>query len=605
MSEEELSPSRLDELRCDIDSIDDSILALIEQRASKALEVARVKESRGWSSFYDPDRERRVVERITTALGGRLPPSNVSSIFREIMSACLSVQQSLHREPVREGAALQLVGMRPADGAEFDAFDPKLFRKHAQIAIDKMERHLADSSIRGLALTDPALLQQAAQALMTAEHEGGTDSYQKKLSAIIDLYVKTGIQVHSPGYMGRQFSGAVPAAAVIDLVSSVLNQPSSFYEAGQLPNVAERIMADELNQFIGWDRGRFAMVTTSGGSLANLTALLAARNHKFPRFWSEGGAAAGSQMRPAIAVGDAHYCITRAAGIMGIGEAQVVRLPLNENKQICVEQVRPALAAAARRGLNVFCLVASAGTTPVGAFDPIDKLAEIARENDIWLHVDGAHGASLLLSDKLRDKLKGIREADSLTWDAHKMLFVPPPCTLLFYRDKEKSLGAFRQDASYVFESKPNLYTELDSAERNFECTKRPLIMGLWVLWTLYGKALFVKKIDYLCRLAQEAYELLWRQPDFEPLHRPEANILCFRYRPRHISCISSQAMSELQVAIKNRVNLRGNFHISKVNIDGVAALRVVMMNHKIVIDHFRMLLDEIRRAEQESLAVS
>lgn len=515
--------------------------------------------------------------------------------FLEPRGGHVSLRSSGYAEPTSSEQAMPVL----SGGMMLDVFDPVLFRTNAETAIAQLERHLAEPSIRGLDLRDPAVLLRQARALMTSEHENIGAVNQNRLKAIIDLYIKTGIQVHSPGYMGRQFSGVVPLAAVIDLVSSVVNQPASFYEAGQLPIVAERIMADELNRYIGWKRGRFAMVTTSGGSLANLTALLAARSDKFPRFWSEGAPLAG-QARPAVAVGeDVHYSVSRAVGITGIGANQVVRLPLNEKKQICMNRVRPALAAAERRGLKVFCLVASAGSTSVGAFDPIDELADLAREKDIWLHVDGAHGGSLLLSDRLRHKLKGIEKADSFTWDAHKMLFVPAMCTMLFYKNKEKSYGAFRQTASYVFEETQDIYTELDNAPVNFECTKRPLIMNLWVLWAIYGKALFADKIDYLCQLTDDAYKILRTEPDFQTLHRPEANILCFRYSPPDVPEVTAHGF---QVAIRNRLKQQGRFFISKVNVDGVGALRVVMMNHLITTEHFRMLLDEIRRAGQSVL---
>jgi L-2,4-diaminobutyrate decarboxylase len=241
----------------------------------------------------------------------------------------------------------------------------------------------------------------------------------------------------------------------------------------------------------------------------------------------------------------------------------------------------------------VFCLVAAAGSTSVGAFDPLDELADLARAHGLWLHVDGAHGGSLLVSDRLRHRLRGIERADSLVWDAHKLMFVPAACTLLFYRDRDKSYQAFRQDASYVFDTKASIYTELDSAEQNFECTKRPLIMGLWVLWAIYGRGLFAEQIEYVCELTGQAHKLLEAAPDFETLHRPESNILCFRYRPDDNAPAS---VSELQVAIRDRVRQRGTFFISKVDIDGVAALRVVLMNHRTTLDHFHMLLDEIRQ---------
>jgi len=438
---------------------------------------------------------------------------------------------------------------------------------------------------------------------MTTERENVAAFEESRLASIIDLYIRTGIQVHSPGYMGRQFSGVVPLGGVVDFVSSVVNQPSSFYEAGQLPNVAERIMADELNQFIGWEPGTFAMVTTSGGSLANLTALLAARNKMFPDFWSHGSPGSDGPGRPAIAVGaDVHYSITRAAGILGIGEAQIVRLPINRDQQICMDQARPALDEAAGRGLRVFCLVASVGTTSVGAFDPIDELGDLARERNLWLHVDGAHGASLLVSDKLRKRLKGIEKVDSLSWDAHKMMFVPAPCTLLFYRDKQDSLGAFRQQASYVFDEEPDPYTELDSGGRNFECTKRPMIMALWVLWAVYGRALFAEKIEHLCHMTEAFHRILLDEPDFETLHRPESNILCFRYRPAELE---DEDVHRLQVTIRNRIKRQGDFFISKVNIGGVAALRVVVMNHQTNPDHFRMLMGEVRRVARDLVGSS
>ncbi|MFM9608386.1 pyridoxal phosphate-dependent decarboxylase family protein [Streptomyces niveiscabiei] len=480
------------------------------------------------------------------------------------------------------------------------AFDAGVFRESSETALAVLEGNLTDRSVRGLDLTDPEVLSRAARALMTSESRQVPAYDVRRLKAILDLYVRTGIPVYSPGSMGRQFSGVVPLAAVVDFVSSAVSQPSSFYEAGQLPNVAERIMAEELNRFIGWEPGTFAMVTTSGGSLANLTALLAARNRHFPTYWAEGGAAQGGAGRPAIAVGaDVHYSVERAAGVMGIGAGQIVRLPLDDRQRICVEGARAALEGAGERGLKVFCLVASAGTTAVGAFDPLAELAALARERDMWLHVDGAHGASLLVSERLRDRLRGIEEADSLTWDAHKMMYVPAPCTLLFYRDGPQSLGAFRQRASYVFDEHPDAHGELDSGDKNFECTKRPMIMTLWTLWALFGPALFARKTEHLCRLAGEAHRIVEGEPDFRTLHLPESNILCFRHHP---DGLEEKDVHGFQVAIRDRVRQRGKFFISKVDIGGVAALRIVVMNHDITPVHFRMLLDEIRRTGRELL---
>ncbi|ROO88323.1 L-2,4-diaminobutyrate decarboxylase [Actinocorallia herbida] len=487
---------------------------------------------------------------------------------------------------------------RTADGDLAGAFDSAQFHRAVEQCAVRLRLYLDDPEIKGLDLVEPAVLMKAARELMTTETAGIAPFDGDRLGRIIDLYLSTGIQVHSPGYMGRQFSGTVPLAGLMDLVSSVANQPSSFYEAGQLPNVAERLMAEELTALIGWDTETSTMVTTSGGSMANLTALLAARNRAFPGIWTRGVAGEGGH--PAVALSeDAHYSVDRAVGVLGIGAERIVRLPVDDHGRIRPELVGPALDAAERRGLNVFCLVASAGTTSMGAFDPLAELAELTRPRGIWLHVDGAHGASLLVSPAHRRRLDGIAEADSLTWDAHKMLFVPAPCTLLFYRDGTAARGAFRQRASYVFDEEPDIYSAFDSGDKNLECTKRPMIMPLWTLWSVYGPALFARKIDHLCALTAEAHRMLAAEPDFTVLHEPEANILCFRFTPESLA---DGDLHRLQLAIRNRIRADGRFFISKVDIAGVAALRVVLMNHRIDAGHLALLIAEIRTTGHQVL---
>ncbi|GGH67285.1 L-2,4-diaminobutyrate decarboxylase [Filimonas zeae] len=482
-----------------------------------------------------------------------------------------------------------------------EAYSTKAFRKIAEVVVSSLEQYLEQiEPVSGLALTDPSMLTHKARSLMTSASEEIAPFDESRLRKIIELYTRTGIQVHSKGYMGRQFSGVLPLSGIFDLVNSTVNQPSSFYEAAQLPNVAERIMQDELNTFIGYPENSFAMVTTSGGSLANLTALLSARNHKYPDVWSSGFYGWNKEGKPAVAVSEnAHYSIKRAIGIMGIGEDQMVKLPVNENNAIDSSRVQARLKKAKEQGLHVFCMVASACTTDTGSFDPLEELAAIAQEHHIWLHVDGAHGASLLLSDKHRHKLKGLEKADSFAWDAHKMLFTPGTCTLLFYKDKQRSYGAFRQEASYVFEKESDIYTALDSGEQNFECTKRPVIMNLWVSWAMHGKAVFSQKIDHLCQLANQAYEVLLNEDDFEVIHQPQANILCFRYTPDNLD---PEVHHHFQLYIRNKTKEDGRFFISKVELNGQEVLRVVFMNHEIEMKNFRMLLQEIRRTGQEMI---
>jgi L-2,4-diaminobutyrate decarboxylase len=128
------------------------------------------------------------------------------------------------------------------------------------------------------------------------------------------------------------------------------------------------------------------------------------------------------------------------------------------------------------------------------------------------------------------------------------------------------------------------------------------MIMALWVLWAVYGRALFAEKIEHLCHMTEAFHRILLDEPDFETLHRPESNILCFRYRPAELE---DEDVHRLQVTIRNRIKRQGDFFISKVNIDGVAALRVVVMNHQTDPDHFRMLMGEVRRVARDLVGSS
>jgi L-2,4-diaminobutyrate decarboxylase len=476
-------------------------------------------------------------------------------------------------------------------------FDPVLFEKQASIILDKLEAHLTQSkqTVKGLDLRNPDELLEEVNSLMNAQKTS-----EEKLGLLIDLYLKTGVQVNSPGYMGRQFSSVFPLASVFDFTSSMLSQPSSFYEAAQLPSMVRVYMAKQLNKYIGYAEDQFDMVTTSGGSLANLTALLSARNFYFPEFWKRGISSIKAGEIPAIAVSEeVHYSIIRTVEMLGFNKDHIVKLPVNSKRQVDITKVQVTLEEAQKQGFKVFCIVANAATTAVGAFDPIDELADLATKNDCWLHVDGAHGASFLLSENQKHKLKGIQKADSITWDAHKMMFIPGTCSMLFYKDKTKSTLAFQQNASYVFEKKEDLYTKYDGAKKNIECTKRPMIMNLWIIWAFYGPTVFEEKINYLSQLAQQAYQVLKANANFESIHHPEANMLCFRYRPERTSY---KEIENFQIQIRNQVKANGNFFISKVNIDGTPAIRVVFMNHNITVDHFKMLLSEIETVGNDIL---
>src|SRR5580698_10093274 len=240
------------------------------------------------------------------------------------------------------------------------AFSSSTFDISGKVAIQKIGELLRREKIEGVTLEEPEELMAEARELMVAPngHVAGFDP--ERFAKIIDLYIRTSIKVGSTGYMARQFSAVFPVAAVFDMVTAISPQPASFYEAGQLANVADKTIAEEFARRIGWDPDTCDMITTSGGSLANLTAVLAARNDRLYASWKTGVTRRNGT--PAIAVGDdIHYSVCRVPGIIGIGQDNIIRLPLNDRRQICVRRAIPILREALAEGKDIFCLVISAG----------------------------------------------------------------------------------------------------------------------------------------------------------------------------------------------------------------------------------------------------
>jgi len=476
-------------------------------------------------------------------------------------------------------------------------YQPDWFRACADVVISRLEHYLKDQSIRGLLWREPEQLMEEVNNLTaqlpTPSHDIHESTLLKKIVQMVDLYIKTGVQVHSQGYMGRQFSGVIPLAGIFEVVGSLVNQPASIYEVSQLPSVVEKLMTKELLPFIGWNANQSTMIMTHGGSLANLTALLTARNIAYPDCWQKGLFAFTNKWKPGIAVSqDVHYSMNKAAGVLGIGVDQIIPLPIDKQRRICPDRTANCIEKAEKKGIKIFAMVATAGTTPIGAFDPINDLSKIAHKKDIWLHVDGAHGASFLLSSELRHKLNGIEQADSLTWDAHKLMGIPPLCTFLFYKDKQHSFETFHQGDTYIFNCEENPLLTYDGAFRSLECTKRPSIMSVWALWSIYGPELFSSLMNRFHEQSIAMYHLLNEQEDFFPLHKPECNMVCFQYQPTDIA---PYKISLFNKSIREKLLRNGHYYISSIDLDGQTLLRVVFTNPCITIDTCKQLLDEIR----------
>jgi len=503
------------------------------------------------------------------------------------------------------------------------AFSPDAFGALAQTLSDRMQQHLAEvttSQAKVLNWRHPQENIRSAHAAIhhkrlsqeEAEQAFQTKALQQRFAKLIDEMLLRGQNLHDPRYIGHQVPASSPLAALFDALGSMTNQVMAIYEMGPFASAVERTLVSKLGGMFYHQESfdeeatneaqqeqneieSFAGLITHGGSLANLTALLTARNIMLERSWEEG--VRQTPLPPVLIVhSDAHYCISRSAGILGLGTQQIIRAPLDAMRRIDVEQLRQLVVTLKQNGQPIMAVCAAACATPIGAFDRLDEVADICEEFNLWLHVDAAHGGAAIFSEEHRHLLKGIERADSFICDAHKMMFVPALCAFVFYRDRAHRFEAFRQEAPYLFDpTLPGDMAEYDCGLMTVECTKRAAAFGLWGLWSLFGQELFRDLVDRTFALAQHFHAMLIESKDFEPLHDPQCNIVCFRYRPDSLSHLSPQELGDVNRRIRRRLIESGEFYIVQTTLDGIGALRLTVMNPLTTENHLAELLDAIR----------
>ncbi len=403
---------------------------------------------------------------------------------------------------------------------------------------------------------------------------------EERLAEFLRVYLAATTRLHHPAYMAHQVSVPTPVAGLADLIHGVANNPMAIYEMGPGAAAVELFVVDWMLEHAGWHPGG-AGVLTHGGSLANLLALLAGRAAIAPEAWESGTPPDLVVLAPAAS----HYSIARAVSIAGLGRKRLRFVPVDESDRQVPAALRSSLKRAKDEGLRVMAVVANACVTSTGAFDPLEAVAAICREEGVWLHVDGAHGASALLSPSHRHRLRGLEHAQSLTWDAHKMLRVPTLCTAVLLRDAAGFDRAFSEEASYLFYGHGSGGPDL--IHRTIECTKSELGLKLLFAIAAEGERGLAAYWDGRCAAAARFTAIARRTAGFDAPFDPESNIVCLRWR---------DGDDDEQVRIREALLQEGSFHISSTEVNGRRYLRLSVMNPATSDATFHALLDAIAR---------
>jgi L-2,4-diaminobutyrate decarboxylase len=419
------------------------------------------------------------------------------------------------------------------------------------------------------------------------------------LSTFIKKYLATTTRLHHPAYMAHQVAVSHYAGALGSLVDGFTNNPMAIYEMGPGAASIEYFLINWLLEKVGWSPSPLPRnipsdnkpknfgggVFTHGGSLANLTALIAARNKIVPDVWENGIPHDLALLTPA----GSHYSIARAAGILGIGQQAIYPLDVDKKGAVIPDRLPFTYERVKNDGKRAVAVVANACSTAVGIYDPLQEIGEFCHENNLWLHIDGAHGASALLSEKHRDLLKGIEKAGSLTWDAHKLLRTPTLCAALLVRECSYLDTAFKQEASYIFHEKEQ--PGFDFIHRTVECTKAGLGLKLFLVLAALGERGIADYVERQFDLTMKAYHYIQEQKEFECAVRPQSNILCFRI----------EGSDAKQLKIRDQLMIQGHFYLSTTSFNGIRYLRVVLMNPKTRFDDIKQLIQKIRELVEET----
>lgn len=460
------------------------------------------------------------------------------------------------------------------------AYNGTLFQEEgvdlvAQIA-QYLEQTTTGKSAQVTKWTEPQVEYEFWQRFSEQDHST-SDFFQ----TVLDRSMHT----HHPKYIGHQVAPTVPVSALATLLSAQMNNGMAVYEMGAASTAIERLVIEEFTKAIGYTNGDGFL--TSGGTLGNLTSLLAARRaFKKEDIWNE-----GHQSKLAVLVSEeAHYCIDRAARIMGLGEKGIIKVPVNSNYQMRVDLLENQYQSAKDKGLEVIAVVGSAPSTSTGVYDDLEAVAAFAKAKNIWFHIDAAHGGGAIFSRKYKHLLKGVERADSVIIDGHKMMGTSAITTAVLFKESEASYATFEQKAQYLWEKNddPDWF---NMAKRTFECTKSMMSLRFFAIINAYGMDFFDDFVTTLYNAGLSFGKQIMEQTDFELALEPVSNIVCFRY----IDGGLSEDYDHLNQKIRRALLEDGEFYIVATQLKQGYFLRTTFMNPFTTHEHTTALLSKIR----------
>ena len=390
---------------------------------------------------------------------------------------------------------------------------------------------------------------------------------------------------------------ADPLGTVADYLASAMN--SNCWGGDHASIHVERRVVAWLAEMLGLP-GTAEGILTSGGSMANFTALASARTAAAPGVREDGFR--GTPPLVVYVSDEVHNCVDKAVDLLGIGWKQLRKIPTDERFRIRLDLLKQAIAADRKAGLVPAIVVGNAGTVNTGAVDPLDALADLCTAEGLWFHVDGAYGALASVSPKLKPLFRGLERADSVAADPHKWLYVPYEAGAALVREPGRMADAFRRPAPYlVHDPDSPVAGPVSFNERGPELSRSFKALKVWMGLKRHGRRGYAAAVEHDVTLARFLADELRARPDFELMAEPVLSIVGFRYRPAGLD--EEDRLARLNRRIVNRLVGSGAFFLAPTLLKGRTAMRTAIVNFRTTEDDLRALVDEAAAAGRALLA--
>ncbi|MFA5668684.1 MAG: pyridoxal-dependent decarboxylase [Balneolaceae bacterium] len=410
-------------------------------------------------------------------------------------------------------------------------------------------------------------------------------NFEEIFQTIEHKIVPPGLNPSSGTHFGYIPGGGLFSSAIGDYITAITNRYAGVYFSSPGAVALETRLVNWMAELIGYPKSAGGFLS-SGGSIANLTAIVTAREHAELK--------ASDFSKAVVYLSEqAHHCVDKGLIISGMRECVKRNIPLDEHFRIKSVELAKQIQKDRAEGLIPWMIVASAGTTDVGAIDPLHEIAIIAQKEKLWLHVDAAYGGFFLLTDEGKAQLKGIELADSVVLDPHKGLFLPYGSGALVVKDVEKLAVAHRYDANYMQDTKMDggMYSP---AELSPELSKHFRGLRMWMPLKIHGVKAFRSALEEKRLLALYAWEKLNELEDIEVGPKPELTVFTFRWNPGGV-----KNLDELNQQVQNYMLADGRVFLSTTRINDEFRFRFVVLSirtHLKEVEQFLQVFEEMKQ---------